>query len=71
MRLFLALMPPPGLRERLGALADAAHARCGGRRMPDASLHLTLSVRDRVHLARIIKRLRNLSHVERITRLGN
>lgn len=43
MRLFLALMPPPGLRERLGALADAAHARCGGRRMPDASLHLTLA----------------------------
>ncbi|MFW6346237.1 MAG: RNA 2',3'-cyclic phosphodiesterase [Halomonas sp.] len=43
MRLFLALVPPPGLRERLGALADAAHARCGGRRMPDESLHLTLA----------------------------
>lgn len=43
MRLFLALMPPPGLRERLGALAGAAHARCGGRRMPDESLHLTLA----------------------------
>ena len=36
-----------------------------------ATVNLTLSVRDRVHLARIIKRLRNLSHVERITRLGN
>ncbi|QTF92845.1 RNA 2',3'-cyclic phosphodiesterase [Halomonas sp. BM-2019] len=43
MRLFLALVPPPGLRERLGQLADAAHARCGGRRMPDESLHLTLA----------------------------
>ncbi|MDY7116186.1 bifunctional (p)ppGpp synthetase/guanosine-3',5'-bis(diphosphate) 3'-pyrophosphohydrolase [Halomonas sp. SSL-5] len=36
-----------------------------------ASVNLTLAVRDRVHLARIIKRLRNLSHVERISRLGN
>lgn len=43
MRLFLALNPPPVLRERLGALADIAHARCGGRRMPDHSLHLTLA----------------------------
>ena len=43
MRLFLALVPPPGLRERLGELADAAQARCGGRRMPDESLHLTLA----------------------------
>ncbi len=43
MRLFLALMPPPSLRGRLGALADAAQARCGGRRMPDESLHLTLA----------------------------
>ena len=43
MRLFLALVPPPSLRGRLGALADAAHARCGGRRMPDESLHLTLA----------------------------
>ncbi|MCE8029836.1 RNA 2',3'-cyclic phosphodiesterase [Halomonas daqingensis] len=43
MRLFLALNPPPELRERLGALADIAHARCGGRRMPDPSLHLTLA----------------------------
>ncbi|SHK94425.1 RelA/SpoT family protein [Halomonas caseinilytica] len=32
---------------------------------------LTLAVRDRVHLARIIKRLRNLSHVGKITRLSN
>ncbi|MDT0500890.1 MULTISPECIES: bifunctional (p)ppGpp synthetase/guanosine-3',5'-bis(diphosphate) 3'-pyrophosphohydrolase [unclassified Halomonas] len=36
-----------------------------------ATLNLTLAVRDRVHLARIIKRLRNLSHVERISRIGN
>ncbi|WP_136248403.1 RelA/SpoT family protein [Halomonas borealis] len=34
-------------------------------------VNLTLSVRNRVHLARIIKRLRNLSHVGKITRLDN
>lgn len=43
MRLFLALVPPPGLRERLGELASVAHAQCGGRRMPDEMLHLTLA----------------------------
>lgn len=43
MRLFVALMPPPALRARLGELAGAAHARCGGRRMPDESLHATLA----------------------------
>ncbi|MCL7941499.1 RNA 2',3'-cyclic phosphodiesterase [Halomonas sp. ATCH28] len=43
MRLFLALEPPDSLRERLGELADLAQARCGGRRMPDESLHLTLA----------------------------
>ncbi|WP_163557934.1 RNA 2',3'-cyclic phosphodiesterase [Halomonas sp. NO4] len=43
MRLFLALVPPPALRERLGELADLAHAHCGGRRVPDESLHLTLA----------------------------
>lgn len=43
MRLFLALNPPPELRQRLGELADMAHVRCGGRRMPDESLHLTLA----------------------------
>lgn len=36
-----------------------------------ATVNLVLAVRDRVHLARIIKRLRNLMHVERIHRLGN
>ena len=34
-------------------------------------VNLTLAVRDRVHLARIIKRLRNLSHVGRISRVHN
>lgn len=43
MRLFLALVPPPELRVRLGDLADLAHARCGGRRMPGSHLHLTLA----------------------------
>nr|WP_300307540.1 RelA/SpoT family protein [Halomonas sp.] len=36
-----------------------------------AIVNLTLLVRDRIHLARIIKRLRNLSHIGKITRLGN
>jgi len=36
-----------------------------------AIVNLTLSVRDRIHLARIIKRLRNLSHIGKIIRLGN
>jgi GTP pyrophosphokinase len=35
-----------------------------------ATVNLTLAVRDRVHLARIIKRLRNLANVGRINRLG-
>nr|WP_267957568.1 RNA 2',3'-cyclic phosphodiesterase [Halomonas zhangzhouensis] len=39
----MALTPPPELRERLGSLADIAHAQCGGRRMPGASLHVTLA----------------------------
>ncbi|HSH56487.1 MAG TPA: RNA 2',3'-cyclic phosphodiesterase [Halomonas sp.] len=43
MRLFLALEPPDALRERLATLADLARAHCGGRRVPDASLHLTLA----------------------------
>lgn len=43
MRLFLGLFPPPEVRARLGALAEAAQAHCGGRRMPDDSLHLTLA----------------------------
>lgn len=43
MRLFLALVPPPALRRRLGELAELAQAHCGGRRMPDDSLHLTLA----------------------------
>nr|WP_300307545.1 RNA 2',3'-cyclic phosphodiesterase [Halomonas sp.] len=43
MRLFLALTPPPEFRQRLGALADRLQAELGGRRMPDANLHLTLA----------------------------
>ncbi|MGQ4877854.1 RNA 2',3'-cyclic phosphodiesterase [Billgrantia sp. LNSP4103-1] len=43
MRLFLALVPPAELRQRLGELADIAHAHCGGRRMPDETLHVTLA----------------------------
>ncbi|EWG98918.1 RNA 2',3'-cyclic phosphodiesterase [Halomonas sp. BC04] len=52
MRLFIALNPPDELRRRLGKLADFAHARCGGRRMPDESLHLTLAFLGEVEVAR-------------------
>ncbi len=52
MRLFLALEPPLQLRSRLGELAELAQARCGGRRMPDASLHLTLAFLGEVAEAR-------------------
>ena len=43
MRLFLALLPPAPLKPALARLADAAHQRCGGRRLPDDNLHLTLA----------------------------
>lgn len=52
MRLFLALTPPGELRKRLGELADTAHSRCGGRRMPDATLHVTLAFLGEVEPAR-------------------
>ena len=53
MRLFLALEPPDALRARLGALADSAHARCGGRRVADESLHLTLAFLGEVEATRV------------------
>lgn len=43
MRLFLTLTPPSAFRQRLGALADRLQAELGGRRIPDANLHLTLA----------------------------
>lgn len=52
MRVFLALEPPDELRARLGALADLAQAHCGGRRVPDESLHLTLAFLGEVEAAR-------------------
>lgn len=55
MRLFLALVPPPGLRGRLGELANAAHAQCGGRRMPDETLHLTLAFLGEVEEAQALE----------------
>lgn len=65
-----------GLVAELAALVTDAGANIEhiGIEERDARLsivHLVLSVRDRVHLARIIKRLRNLAQVGRITRLGN
>ncbi|MCE0732792.1 RNA 2',3'-cyclic phosphodiesterase [Halomonas sp. G15] len=65
MRLFLALEPPPALRARLGALADLAQAQCGGRRVPDESLHLTLAFLGEVETARaeaLIEWLQGESH---------
>jgi len=52
VRLFLALEPPQALRERLGELADVAKVHCGGRRVPDESLHLTLAFLGEVPEAR-------------------
>ncbi|WP_302139962.1 RNA 2',3'-cyclic phosphodiesterase [Halomonas alkalicola] len=63
MRLFLALVPPPALRGRLGALADAAHARCGGRRMPDESLHLTLAFLGEVGAAKAAELVDWVNHL--------
>ncbi|MBB3190026.1 RelA/SpoT family protein [Halomonas cerina] len=61
--------------ELAGLITDAgANIERIGIEERDARLsivNLTLAVRNRVHLARIIKRLRNLSPVSRITRLGN
>lgn len=42
-RLFFALWPDAGVRERLAAYARAAQARCGGRLMRPQNLHLTLA----------------------------
>lgn len=55
MRLFLALTPPNELRTRFGELADIAHIRFGGRRMPDASFHLTLAFLGEVATPRVEK----------------
>lgn len=42
-RLFLALWPDAGVRERLGELARRCAEESGGRRVPDENLHLTLA----------------------------
>jgi 2'-5' RNA ligase len=42
-RIFFALWPAPEVAKRLHALAAAAHAACGGRRMKRDTLHLTLA----------------------------
>ena len=65
-----------GLVAELASLATDAEANIEriGIEERDARLsivHLTLAVRDRVHLARIIKRIRNLPHVGKISRVGN
>ncbi|KKB64677.1 hypothetical protein WM40_04530 [Robbsia andropogonis] len=42
MRLFFALLPDKTVRESLARRALQAQRRCGGRRLPPESLHLTL-----------------------------
>lgn len=63
------------MAELAGLVTDAeANIERIGIEERDARLsivHLTLAVRDRVHLARIIKRIRNLPHVGKISRVGN
>ncbi|ANF56376.1 RelA/SpoT family protein [Halotalea alkalilenta] len=63
-----------GLVAELAALVDDADANIEriDTEEHDARLtviHIVLMVRDRVHLARIIKRMRNLTHIERVTRV--
>ncbi|XKH60154.1 RNA 2',3'-cyclic phosphodiesterase [Halomonas sediminis] len=55
MRLFLALVPPPELRKRLRQLAGIAHTHCGGRRIPEPSMHLTLAFIGEVEKARAVE----------------
>ncbi|SHE74578.1 GTP pyrophosphokinase [Modicisalibacter ilicicola DSM 19980] len=72
----IAIESRRGLVAELASLvtdADANIERVGIEER-DARLsivNLTLAVRDRVHLARIIKRLRNLPHVGKISRVHN
>lgn len=42
-RLFIAAFPPPALRRALHRLAREQHGKLGGRCMPAANLHLTLT----------------------------
>jgi RNA 2',3'-cyclic 3'-phosphodiesterase len=42
-RIFFALWPEPEVARRLHALAAIAHTACGGRRMKQDTLHLTLA----------------------------
>lgn len=42
-RLFIAAFPPPALRRALHRLAREQHGELGGRCMPAANLHLTLT----------------------------
>ncbi|MFC3283934.1 RelA/SpoT family protein [Litchfieldella rifensis] len=65
-----------GLVAELASLVTDANANIEriGIEERDARLsivNLTIAVRDRVHLARIIKRIRNLPHVGRISRVRN
>ncbi|WP_075880423.1 RNA 2',3'-cyclic phosphodiesterase [Vreelandella massiliensis] len=52
MRLFRALEPAAELRDALGRLAPQARRHCGGRRVPDENLHLTLAFLGEVDEAR-------------------
>ncbi|HSH47509.1 MAG TPA: bifunctional (p)ppGpp synthetase/guanosine-3',5'-bis(diphosphate) 3'-pyrophosphohydrolase [Halomonas sp.] len=65
-----------GLIAELAALVTDAGANIERVDIEERDTHLsivnlTLAVRDRVHLARIIKRIRNLPKVGKISRLGN
>lgn len=65
-----------GLVAELAALVTDAGANIERIDIEERDSHLsivnvTLAVRDRVHLARIIKRMRNLHNIGRISRLGN
>ena len=42
VRLFFALWPDDATRAALAGLSRSLHERCGGRKVPEANLHLTL-----------------------------
>ena len=52
MRLFFALWPDQGLQHAMGDWVRSAHCVCGGRKIPDEKLHVTLAFLGEVEAAR-------------------
>lgn len=63
-RLFVALWPEPALAERLHQLAGELQRECGGRRMRQDTLHLTLAFIGDVPEARVPELLAALAQIK-------